>query len=58
LEYLVGKEGIATTDLRPAGKGCFEGIEFDILSGGSYIKKGQNIAINKVKDNKLVVVEK
>ena len=58
LEYLVGKEGIATTDLRPAGKGNFDGIEFDILSGGSYIKKGQNIVINKVKDNKLVVVEK
>ena len=44
LEYLVGKEGTATTDLRPAGKGSFDGIEFDILSGGNYIKKGQKIA--------------
>ena len=58
LEYLVGKEGVATTDLRPAGKGNFEGIEFDILSGGSYIKKGQSIKISKVKDNKLIVIEK
>lgn len=58
LEYLVGKEGIAATDLRPAGKGNFEGIEFDILSGGSYIKKGQSIKISKVKDNKLIVIEK
>ncbi|MBQ8632995.1 MAG: serine protease [Lachnospiraceae bacterium] len=58
LDYLVGKEGVATTDLRPAGKGNFDGIEFDILSGGSYIKKGQNIIISKVKDNKLIVIEK
>ncbi|MBP3594044.1 MAG: serine protease [Lachnospiraceae bacterium] len=58
LEYLVGKEGVAATDLRPAGKGNFDGIEFDILSGGSYIKKGQSIKISKVKDNKLIVIEK
>lgn len=57
LEYLVGKEGVATTDLRPAGKGNFDGIEFDILSGGSYIKKGKKIKISRVKDNKLVVIE-
>lgn len=58
LEYLVGKEGVASTDLRPAGKGSFDGIEFDILSGGSYIKKGQKIVISRVRDNKLIVVEK
>jgi len=58
LEYLVGKEGVAATDLRPAGKGSFDGIEFDILSGGNYIKKGQKIVISRVRDNKLIVVEK
>ena len=58
LEYLVGKEGVAVTDLRPAGKGKFDGIEFDILSGGSYINKGQKIIISKIKDNKLIVAEK
>lgn len=58
LEYLVGREGIAATDLHPAGKGNFDGIEFDILSGGSFIKKGQSITISKVKDNKLIVIEK
>lgn len=55
LEYLVGKEGIAVTDLRPAGKGSFEGIDFDVLSEGRYIDKGQKIKISKIKDNKLVV---
>lgn len=58
LEYLVGRDGVAATDLRPAGKGNFDGIEFDILSAGSFIKKGQSIRISKVKDNKLIVVEK
>lgn len=58
LEYLVGKEGVAATDLRPAGKGNFDGIEFDILSGGSYIKKGQKIIISRIRDNKLIVTEK
>lgn len=30
LEYLVGKEGIAVTDLKPSGKCKIEGIEFDV----------------------------
>ena len=58
LEYLVGKEGVAATDLRPAGKGMFDGIEFDILSGGNYISKGQKIIISRIRDNKLIVIEK
>lgn len=58
LEYLVGKEGTAATDLRPAGKGNFDGVEFDILSGGSYINRGSKIVICKVRDNKLIVSEK
>jgi len=58
LEYLVGKEGVASTDLRPGGKGNFDGIDFDVLSEGMYIVKGQSIRISKIRDNKLMVVEK
>ena len=58
LEYLIGREGNATTDLHPAGKGNFDGIEFDILSSGNFIKKGKHIIISRVKDNKLIVEEK
>lgn len=57
LEYLVGKEGIAETDLRPAGKGNFEGVVFDILSEGKYIFKGQKVKISRIRDNKLMVIE-
>ncbi|MBO5352941.1 MAG: serine protease [Lachnospiraceae bacterium] len=57
LEYLVGREGMAVTDLRPSGKGNFDGIDFDILSDGAYVQKGTKIRITKVKDNKLIVIK-
>lgn len=58
LEYLLGKEGTAITDLRPTGVGNFEGVQFDIISEGQYILKGSNIIIYKVKGSKLIVKEK
>ena len=58
LEYLVGKEGIAGTDLKPSGKGVFDGVTFDILSEGTYIESGEKIVITKVTGNKLMVTEK
>ena len=39
LEYLLGKEGIALTDLRPSGVGSFDGVNFDIISEGQYVLK-------------------
>lgn len=58
LNYLLQKEGVASTDLRPAGKGNFEGIELDIFSEGPYIKKGSPIVICKVNQKRLMVREK
>lgn len=55
LKYLLGKEGVAVTDLRPAGKGNFEGIEFDVSSAGNYIQKDTKIVICSVKDSRLTV---
>lgn len=57
LTYLLGKEGVAVTDLKPAGKGDFEGVELDIFSEGQYIKKGTRIVISKVNQKKLMVKE-
>ena len=57
LTYLLGKEGVAATDLKPAGKGDFEGVELDIFSEGQYIKKGTRIVISKVNQKKLMVKE-
>ncbi|MDE6972133.1 MAG: serine protease [Lachnospiraceae bacterium] len=58
LEYLIWKEGKASTDLKPAGKGNFEGIELDIFSEGPYIKKGTSIVISRINENRLMVKEK
>lgn len=55
LEYLLGKEGIALTDLRPSGMGSFDDINFDIISEGQYITKGTQIVIYQVKGSRLIV---
>lgn len=57
LQYLLGKEGVALTDLRPSGKGDFDGVSFDVLTDGSYIIKGAKIVIQKVQGSKLIVRE-
>ncbi len=55
LNYLLGKEGIATSDLRPTGTGNFDGIELDVISEGKYILKGTRLVIYKVQGSKLIV---
>lgn len=55
LDYLLKKEGTALTDLRPAGKGDFDGITFDVFSEGPYIERGSRIVIAKVNRNQLFV---
>lgn len=55
LNYLLHREGIAATDLRPVGKGDFDGIELDIVSEGTYITKGSRIIIDKINSNRLIV---
>jgi membrane-bound ClpP family serine protease len=55
LNYLLGKQGIALTDLRPTGVGNFEGIDFDVISEGKYISKGTKLVIYKVQGSKLIV---
>ena len=58
LKYLLGKQGYAVTDLRPAGIGRFDEINFDVMSEGSYISKDTKIEIIKVEGSKLVVQAK
>ncbi len=56
MEYLVGKKGTALTDLRPSGKGEFDGVKLDIISSG-YIAKGADLIITEIKNNKIFVGE-
>jgi membrane-bound ClpP family serine protease len=57
LNYLLGKHGVAVTDLRPSGIGNFDDINFNVLSEGNYIAKGAKLVIFKVQGSKLVVKE-
>lgn len=55
LKYLLGKHGVAITDLRPSGTADFDGIEFDVISEGKYISKDTKLVIYKVQGSKLIV---
>ncbi len=55
LDYLLGKSGVAVTDLRPTGSVDIDGVKFDVISEGEYINKGTNVEIFKVSGVKLLV---
>ena len=55
LSYYVGKSGCATTVLRPAGIGEFEGVKLNILSDGEYIAEGARITVTRVEGNRIFV---
>lgn len=55
LDYLLGKKGIAVTDLRPSGSIDINGVKFDVISDGEYISAGANVEIFKVSGVKLLV---
>lgn len=55
LDYLLGKRGVAITDLRPSGSVDIDGVKFDVISDGEYISVGSNVEIFKVSGVKLLV---
>jgi membrane-bound serine protease (ClpP class) len=52
---LIGLIGEATTDLRPSGKGLFDGRLLDIISGGEFIAKGRSLRVVKQEGSRVVV---
>lgn len=55
LNYLLGKKGMARTDLRPSGIAQIDGVDFDVISQGNYISRDMQIEIIKVEGSKLIV---
>lgn len=55
---LVGKEGEALTDLRPAGTAIFNDNRIDVVTEGGYLMKGTKVIVMKVSGSKVVVREK
>jgi len=54
-DALIGKTGIATTDLRPAGKVEIDGVWYDGQSEDEYILRGSGIKVMRISNNYLFV---
>ena len=52
---LVGKEGEAFTELRPAGVIIIDGSRYDVVTEGNLINKGKPVRVIKVQGNRIVV---
>lgn len=55
---LIGAEGIALSELRPAGKADIDGRRLDVITEGGFIDKGSVIIVTEVHGARLVVREK
>lgn len=52
---LVGKLGVALTELRPAGVANIEGRRIDVVTDGGFLDKGTSIVVGEVSGNRVVV---
>lgn len=55
LESFVGREGIASTVLRPSGTAIFDGLKLDVVSEGEFIPKGSRVRIVQVSGRRVAV---
>ncbi len=55
LNYLLGKEGITTTVLRPSGTADFSGVKLDVVSDSEFIPPNSKVKIIKVEGRRIVV---
>ena len=55
LSYYVGKKGVTSTILRPAGMGEFEGVKLNILADGEFIPEGAQVVVTRVEGNRIFV---
>ncbi len=53
--FLIGKEGVTLTVLKPVGKCNIEDVDYECYSNGIIIQKGVKIVVREVKDNKIFV---
>lgn len=52
---LVGKYGVALTDLRPSGAVLFEDKRTDVVSEGGFVKRGTEVLVIRVEGSSVVV---
>lgn len=52
---LVGKKGVAATDLRPSGKVIIDGTTYDVVAHNFFIEKDSNVVVSSVEGIKIEV---
>lgn len=52
---LLGKQGVVSKELRPAGTVIIEDNPVDVVSEGEYIKKGEKVVVLAVEGGRIVV---
>lgn len=57
MDQYLGLEGIALTDLRPAGMALLNDMRTDVVTRGEYLNKGTSIIVIKITVNQIVVKE-
>ena len=55
MQVLVGKRGVTTSVLRPAGIGDFDGVRLNVVTEGGFIERGMPIEIVSVQGARIVV---
>lgn len=55
LEVFVGREGTATSVLRPTGIADFDGVRLNVSSEGDFIQAGSKVRIIRVEGQKILV---
>jgi membrane-bound ClpP family serine protease len=57
LNYLLGKNGVSKTPLKPFGKAEFNGVDMEVCSDGTFIAKDRRVKVIEVAQNKIIVKE-
>ncbi|HXW77044.1 MAG TPA: NfeD family protein [Candidatus Eremiobacteraceae bacterium] len=55
LSFLIGRTGVAQSQLRPAGVATIDGIRYEVQSLGDFIPPQTRIAVERVEGNKIFV---
>ena len=54
-EALLGKTGVAQTELRPAGYALIDGRRVDVVTEGGLVPKGAALRVTQVEGNRVIV---
>jgi membrane-bound serine protease (ClpP class) len=55
LAFLIDKEGVAFTNLRPSGTVVIDGKRFDVVTEGEMIDKDTPVKVAKIEGSRIIV---